>query len=365
MFRISNAQLCSSLLFLTSSFAIAQTSSNVTELKLKTPIERTIASGDVHTYNIKLTQGQILRLVANQRGVDVVVRAFAPDGTKMGDFDSPTGTEGSETVNLFAELAGVYRLEITPFTALGGGRYDITIEEIRAATKSEMERHKVEKQLLTQLEQPWDEANRLIDTVQLERLMAVDYLNYSVTNRGANQDKQTFLSEASRRKSASSNVISHHETDDVTLRVYGDAAMATGRVVITANQNGREQKFPGRFVHLWLLRGGRWQIAGDMFFPANPLPIARTAVKLDPQIYEPYVGKYELDGLTQLTFTKAGDNLLLQIGESQDTLYPESDSEFFSKSADVQFTFVRNARGEVTHLIMTENGRASKGVKAR
>jgi ketosteroid isomerase-like protein len=318
----------------------------------------------VHAYTLKLTQGQILRIIANQRGVDVVVRAFAPDGTKLGEFDSPNGTQGPEKVTLFTEATGTYRFEIAPFGP-SGGRYDVTVVELRAATKTEFEWHKVEKELLLQFERPWDDANRLMDTAALERLMADDYLNYSVTNRGANQDKQGHLDEAAQQKSAGQNVTVRHDTDDVTARVYNDStAMVTGRVVITSTSNGREQRFPGRFVHVWLKRNGRWQIAGDMFFPADPMPVARTIVKVDPQIYDSYVGKYELEG-TQLTLTKSGDNLLEQIGEFQDTLYPESDSEFFSKVLDVQFTFVRNAQGEITHLIMTQNGRASKLVKIR
>lgn len=48
MLRLSHAQLYFALLLLTSSCAIAQTSSAMTEVKLKQPIDRTIAAGEVH-----------------------------------------------------------------------------------------------------------------------------------------------------------------------------------------------------------------------------------------------------------------------------------------------------------------------------
>ena len=345
------------------SYAFGQSSPTPTPLQLKQPIERTIAAGEVHAYSVKLAQTDILKVVANQRGADVVVRAFAPDGTKLGEFDSPTGGQGPETVELFADQAGNYRIEVALFATLSG-KYEINLLELRAATKAEAERHRTEKELLVQMEKPWDEANRVLDLSALDHLMADDYVNY--TARGQISDKQSFLAAAALRKTAAQNVTERHEMDAVALRVYGDAAMSSGRVVISATQNGREQKFPGRFVHLWLLRGGRWQIAGDMFFQDDPLPVTRTEVKLPPGIIDSYVGTFYVANGPRFVFIKKGDDLVVDFGGFQDALTAESESELFSKNASIEFTFVRNAQGEVTHIITVDNsGRASKGVKVK
>lgn len=103
-------------------------------------IERTLATGQVHSYGVSLEQDQLLQLVVEQRGIDVVVRVFSPAGKRLGEFDSPNGTEGPENVSVIAEAAGAYRIEVAP---LGGyenpsGRYEIKIVELRKATEQEL-----------------------------------------------------------------------------------------------------------------------------------------------------------------------------------------------------------------------------------
>ena len=58
--------------------AVAQSVS----LKLAQPIEREIAAGETHSFTLNLTAGQYAHVVVDQRGVDVVVSIFAPNGTR-------------------------------------------------------------------------------------------------------------------------------------------------------------------------------------------------------------------------------------------------------------------------------------------
>ena len=83
-------------------------------LQLGTPIERTIASGQIHTFSVRLEEDQYLQLVVDQRGIDVVVRLFSPDGKSLGEFDTPNGNQGPENVSLVADTTGVYRIDVTP-----------------------------------------------------------------------------------------------------------------------------------------------------------------------------------------------------------------------------------------------------------
>jgi len=120
-------------------FANGQT--GPTSLQPGTPIERTLAAGQSHTYNIRLEQDQLLHLVVDQRGIDVVVRAFSPAGRQLGEFDSPNGTSGPEDVTLIAATSGVYRIEVAPLSGYENpsGRYEIKILEIRKATEQELQ----------------------------------------------------------------------------------------------------------------------------------------------------------------------------------------------------------------------------------
>ena len=121
-------------------FAKAQTATT-SLLQPGTPIERTLAAGQSHTYHISLEQDQFLHLVVDQRGIDVVVRAFSPAGRQLGEFDSPNGTSGPEDVTLIAATSGVYRIEVAPLSGYENpsGRYEIKILEIRKATEQELQ----------------------------------------------------------------------------------------------------------------------------------------------------------------------------------------------------------------------------------
>ena len=98
------------------------------------PVERMMRGGDVHQYQVPLSAGQYLEVVVDQRGVDVVVTAFGPDGTKTSQVDSPNGARGPEPISVAASTPGVYRFEVRSLEANATpGRYEIRIEELLSA----------------------------------------------------------------------------------------------------------------------------------------------------------------------------------------------------------------------------------------
>ncbi len=108
------------------------------ELTLNKPIERQLAGNEAHFYKITLAVNQYLHVVVEQRGVDLIVAIFAPDGKKIVEVDSPNGTEGPEPVSVIAETAGSYRLEVrSPEAKTEPGRYQAKIEELRTATSQD------------------------------------------------------------------------------------------------------------------------------------------------------------------------------------------------------------------------------------
>lgn len=68
------------------------------QLEQHKPIERALQAKETHAYTIALETGQFLDAAVNQRGVDVIVRVFAPDATLLAEIDSPNGTQGDEVV---------------------------------------------------------------------------------------------------------------------------------------------------------------------------------------------------------------------------------------------------------------------------
>src|SRR5258706_7746188 len=128
-------------------FANAQ--AGATSLQPGTPIERTLAAGQSHSYTISLEEDQFLRLVVDQRGIDIVVRAFSPAGRQLGEFDTPNGANGPEDVTVIAETSGVYRIDVSPLSGYQNpsGRYEIKIVEIREATEQELHAGKNQEEL--------------------------------------------------------------------------------------------------------------------------------------------------------------------------------------------------------------------------
>lgn len=109
----------------------SDTNKVIRKLEFGKPIEREMATGDIHSYEVTLITGQFLRAVVDQRGIDVLVTVLDPDGKKLAEFDSPNGGEGPEPVAFEAKSPGAYRLEIKPLGK--AGRYEVKIEEVLSA----------------------------------------------------------------------------------------------------------------------------------------------------------------------------------------------------------------------------------------
>src|SRR4030095_13217929 len=103
----------------------------VRELKLGEPIERELSGNAAHSYRISLTQGQYLKVVVDQKGIDVILRVFGPDGQKLREVNE-TPAAVLESTFLIAEAAGAYRLEVESASKdAKNGTYEIRIKDLR------------------------------------------------------------------------------------------------------------------------------------------------------------------------------------------------------------------------------------------
>jgi erythromycin esterase len=114
-------------------------------LDLRTPVRRALGTQERHAYSIALEAGQFLDAAVNQRGIDVLVQVFAPDGTRVAEVDSPNGANGDEPIALAAKVGGEYRIEVSPLGGASAGEYEIRINEIlspaaHAARLAELQR---------------------------------------------------------------------------------------------------------------------------------------------------------------------------------------------------------------------------------
>jgi CubicO group peptidase (beta-lactamase class C family) len=89
-----------------------------------------------------------------------------------------------------------------------------------------------------------------------------------------------------------------------------------------------------------------------------PPPATRKEIKVDPAIYDAYVGEYELAPGFILSVTREGDRLMTQAtGQGKVEIFPSAETEFFLKVVDAQVTFVKGPSGTVDSIVLHQNGR--------
>ena len=137
-------------------------------LKLGTGIEANLSAGQKHDYIVSIEKDQFIQLTVEQRNIDVVVHVFLPDGKLLAEFDTPTGAEGVEYVELVAETSGNYRIEVSQLAANdGSGQYQIKLEELRKATEQELQSAKNERSRKTKGLALLNETTQYVDQLRL------------------------------------------------------------------------------------------------------------------------------------------------------------------------------------------------------
>ena len=89
--------------------------------------------------------------------------------------------------------------------------------------------------------------------------------------------------------------------------------------------------------------------------------IRQVVVKVDPAIYDAYVGRYDCGGGQTLTVTRDGDRLMGQMtSQPKLLLLPRSKKDFFFKVVNAEVAFVSGSGGKVTGLELLQGGKTIK-----
>jgi CubicO group peptidase (beta-lactamase class C family) len=128
-----------------------------------------------------------------------------------------------------------------------------------------------------------------------------------------------------------------------TMLAYYPADKLT--VVVLANLNGAAPQEIAADLHT-IVEGGTVVLTSE-----------RKVVKIDPKIFDGYVGSYQLAPNFSITITRAGDHLFEQAtNQPKVEIFSESDKDYFLKVVDAQITFVTDAQGRATALILHQGG---------
>jgi hypothetical protein len=130
---------------------------------------------------------------------------------------------------------------------------------------------------------------------------------------------------------------------DAQIEFLKDAGGAVTHAVL--HQNGRDMKAP-------------------RVSDRAELPPPRKETQVPADVLAKYAGTYELGPGMEVAMTVEGGQLMTQMtGQPKFPLFAESETKFFLKVVDAQVEFFKDAGGAVTHLVIHQNGRETKGTR--
>lgn len=99
----------------------------------------------------------------------------------------------------------------------------------------------------------------------------------------------------------------------------------------------------------------------------KPAPVKqRTTITLPAATLARYVGTYQLAPTFAIEVTADGDALYAQpTGQQKFRLWPETELDFFIREVDAQVSFVRDASGNVSALVLHQGGRDQTAPKVK
>lgn len=109
----------------------------ITVLEAGTPVDRELARGQEHLYQLSLTSDEYASVIVEQRGFDVVVQTRRPDGTAIADFQAEIRHDGEERVDIVAGAGGSYLLAVKPGPGLVSGSYSMRLAGRRPAAEAD------------------------------------------------------------------------------------------------------------------------------------------------------------------------------------------------------------------------------------
>ena len=205
---------------------------------------------------------------------------------------------------------------------------------------------------IRRLENDWLNSYLRGDKATFDRIVAEDFTGTDESAVLRNKAQERELVQAP----PSSDIKVSLTNEDIQVRSFGDTAIVTGRIVQKAERAGQDSfGFQSRFTDTFLRRQGRWQVVARHY---SRFPHERTAIKLDPKIFDAYVGEYEIAPNIIFHVTKEDDKLMSQVtGQPKAELLPESETGFFVKGIPAQFIFMRDEKGQVARITILQDGR--------
>lgn len=140
----------------------------------------------------------------------------------------------------------------------------------------------------------------------------------------------------------------------MVLTPYGDKRFfREGRLQHVEFENDAQGAVTGLTVH---------EVEGKQSFARTdePLPVAPKEIKLDPALFDVWVGKYQLAPNFVITIRREDGKFLAQAtGQGAFELFATAENNYFARVADIVIRFEKAADGSVSHMVFTQGARES------
>ncbi len=140
--------------------------------------------------------------------------------------------------------------------------------------------------------------------------------------------------------------------------IYG--AILSGEHVFYVLEKGKEERLDGlaKFTHVWILSDHVWKMSRILSYDHGSAPYVnhRKAIKLTNKILDQFIGQYLAPQSGICKVQREIGQLHLLIGDEKYILYAQSANSFFVKDRDLTFEFSKNEKGNVSKLMVRENG---------
>lgn len=139
------------------------------------------------------------------------------------------------------------------------------------------------------------------------------------------------------------------EIKDFKIRDNGETVVINYLMVERAGAGTEQQSAQYVYTDVFVRRAGRWQMIASH---ATRAPNTRVAIKVDPAIYDAYVGDYQTTQGVVFSVRREGDKLtgIAPNGERVELL-PESETTYFVRGNPSLTIFEKDSAGRVTYMI--------------
>ena len=92
-------------------------------------------------------------------------------------------------------------------------------------------------------------------------------------------------------------------------------------------------------------------------FPSPPPVKARVEIKVDPAVFDRYVGRYQFAPSMIMTITREGERFYEQLtGQPRAEIFAETEKDYFLKVVDAQLTFETDAQNKAVAVVLHKGG---------